>query len=170
MGGLGSGRQFWLRRKTTVEKCLCLSASEFTKMIDDCVSGDIIWSNRHTGEELSSIYYMLLPETDTEPMLILFYTKNGSKIQEPVSFTNTCPHFGGVRWWFTCPMCKKRVGKLYLPTRGELFGCRKCHTLTYKSSQDSKKYNIIYALIADKAGTTPNIVKLALDLISPDMS
>ena len=51
------------------------------------------------------------------------------------------PHYGGLRWWFTCPLvvggrsCTRRAGKLYL--RGGYFGCRRCQDLTYRSCQEA---------------------------------
>lgn len=36
----------------------------------------------------------------------------------------------GQRAYFRCS-CGSRVSKLYLPIRGNLFGCRKCHKLQY---------------------------------------
>lgn len=164
MGGRGSGRPFWISRKTTVERCLYLSVAEFKGCINLSVSGDISWVNQQTGEQLSSIYYRLLPETDSEPMLILSYKSDSGEVHEPVSFQKTYPYFGGVRWWFTCPVCKRRVGKLYLPVKARLFGCRRCHNLTYKSCQESKKKNLLYILIADSIGITPDSVKTILDL------
>jgi len=38
------------------------------------------------------------------------------------------------RHWLKCPTCQKRMFKLYLPPGAKVFGCRKCHHLTYKSS------------------------------------
>ncbi len=163
MGGRGSGRQFWLRRKTTVERCWCISIADFTKIIKEGVSGNINWKNEHKEVDESSISFVLLPETDSEAMLILSYTINDSDVDEPILFQKTYPHFGGVRWWFTCPVCKNRVGRLYLPIKSNLFACRKCHNLTYRSSQNSKKYNMLYAMIADSAGTTAEMVKKILD-------
>ena len=60
-----------------------------------------------------------------------------------VRLATTKPRFGGVRWWFLCPLlvygmpCGRRVGKLYMPPGGRYFGCRHCHKLNYASSQDS---------------------------------
>ncbi len=159
MGGHGSGRQFWTSRKATVERCLCLSVSEFSKIIKFGVSGNINWINQQTGDEYSSISFMLLPETDAEPMLILSYRMKGKEVEEPIFFQKTYPHFGGIRWWFSCPMCKKRVGRLYLPVKRHLFACRMCHNLTYRSSQNSKKFDVLYRIIAVSTGTTPVMVK-----------
>ncbi len=139
MGGPGSGTWIRLKRKTTVERCLSINVADFSPNIRNCVSGEVLWSNRLTGKEISSIGYQQLPETESEPMLILLYKCNDSAVHEPVSFQKTNLHFGGARWWFTCPLCKKRVGKLYLPSKSDYFACRKCHDLRYKSSQKGRK-------------------------------
>lgn len=56
-----------------------------------------------------------------------------------VRLAATWPHYsrGGARWWFLCPACGARVGRLHLPYRGRAaeFKCRRCHGLTYESSQ-----------------------------------
>jgi len=62
-----------------------------------------------------------------------------------VSMPGICERFGIVktatmlremvfRHWFQCPLCKARCFKLYLPPGVKVFGCRKCHRLTYASS------------------------------------
>ena len=38
-------------------------------------------------------------------------------------------HFGGVRRWFTCPVCGRRAGLLYL--RSGRFACRPCQRVSY---------------------------------------
>ena len=67
----------------------------------------------------------------------------GLFIDEPVKqwirITTTKPNFGGLRYWFMCPVvhsgicCGRRVGRLYLPPGGSVFGCRTCLDLTYES-------------------------------------
>ena len=52
-----------------------------------------------------------------------------------LSFTSSTLYFGGIRYWFKCPTCGNRVGKLYKPGHEEKFKCRQCHNLTYKSTQ-----------------------------------
>jgi hypothetical protein len=47
----------------------------------------------------------------------------------------SAPAFGGVRWWFACPTCKRRCGILYSPralSKLEL-RCRACWQLRYQS-------------------------------------
>ena len=50
------------------------------------------------------------------------------------ALTTTTPRFGGLRYWFLCPRCGRRVGKLY---HVERWGCRHCHNLAYQSQRRS---------------------------------
>lgn len=38
----------------------------------------------------------------------------------------------GIRFWFVCPHCEKRVGVLLKHPLQELFGCRRCLNLEYR--------------------------------------
>jgi hypothetical protein len=40
--------------------------------------------------------------------------------------------FGGVRYWFDCPLCQKRAGVLYRHPMSQIVGCRKCLRLDYR--------------------------------------
>jgi len=48
---------------------------------------------------------------------------------------------GGTRIWFACPNCAQTVGILHLPPGGSEFACRRCHNLTYRSCQESHRYD-----------------------------
>lgn len=54
----------------------------------------------------------------------------------PVSITWTSCHLGGDRPWFLCPCCRRRVAKLY---SADVFACRHCVRLNYRSQQTSKR-------------------------------
>jgi len=41
--------------------------------------------------------------------------------------------YGGLRYWFACPGCQKRVGVLYQGPNG--LGCRKCMGYRYRGSR-----------------------------------
>src|SRR6185369_10508511 len=75
----------------------------------------------------------------------LSYSVNGRSVGLTVRLVTTQPNYGGVRWWFVCPLttrgqaCNRRVMKLYLPPNGHYFGCRHCYDLTYRSRQQSDK-------------------------------
>lgn len=40
--------------------------------------------------------------------------------------------FGGTRFWFSCPICNKRVGVLYRHPVSQILACRKCLGLDYR--------------------------------------
>lgn len=47
-----------------------------------------------------------------------------------VDITVSYPYFGGNRFWFSCPICKRRCGVIYVHPFGPV-GCRLCLNLTY---------------------------------------
>lgn len=49
----------------------------------------------------------------------------------------TAQPFGGVRWWWLCPVCGRRVADLYIAERA---ACRHCHRLTYGSIQERRDW------------------------------
>lgn len=69
--------------------------------------------------------------------LILGYSAQGKDFNYPVQTTTTPCNYGGVRYWFECPNCHKRVGKLYI-AENLMFECRKCQNLNYATQQDTK--------------------------------
>ena len=53
---------------------------------------------------------------------------SGLKIEFMTSRTN----FNGLRYWFKCPICKLKVGRIYKHPLSNLIGCRKCLNLDYR--------------------------------------
>lgn len=41
-------------------------------------------------------------------------------------------HFGGLRFWFKCPMCSYRMGTLFIHPISQKIGCRRCLGLRYR--------------------------------------
>ncbi len=41
----------------------------------------------------------------------------------------------GLRFWFTCPKCGKRVAKLYEHPLSKVIACRTCNKLVYKNQK-----------------------------------
>ncbi len=150
MGGYGSGRWGLHTRKQTVEESLVLDMNRFAKLnslADNCYqSGTLQWSNSCTGEVTSTISFEVNTIGPTNSWVRLFYTRTRTKedIDYRVQLTTTKQNFGGVRWWFVCPLvvnnraCNKRVGKLCLPSGARYFGCRHCYDLTYTSCLESR--------------------------------
>lgn len=122
---------------------------------DDLLSLDVYWLNKHGylrgfksgGIEWSNGFGKnsigITASTPDDPYIHLRYTQSDSisgekkNIQYKVRLTTTPCNFGGVRYWFLCPLfvdgvlCGRRVGTLY--KNGDYFGCRHCHDLTYSS-------------------------------------
>lgn len=56
---------------------------------------------------------------------------SGVSIHLAISVTGN----GGLRFWFECPLCKKRVGVLYTHPLNQNVGCRKCLGLEYRNQR-----------------------------------
>ena len=52
--------------------------------------------------------------------------------QVDINFTTTKTGFGGIRFWFECPICQKRKGVLYIHPISQDLGCRGCLNLDYR--------------------------------------
>ena len=151
MGGYGSGRWRGHTKKDIVEDCRILDVNRWTRegILREGVHhfGGWKWCNAATGEETASVGY----EVDTTDMayswarLSYTFTRTQEHMDYTISLQTTRPSFGGVRWWFTCPLlrlgraCNHRVSKLYLPPGGRYYGCRRCYDVTYQSCQESDK-------------------------------
>ena len=151
MGGYGSGRWRGHTKKHVVEDCRVLDVNRWSRegILRKGVHhfGEWKWCSAATGEETSSIGYEVNTTDMAFPWGRLSYTF--TRTQEHMDYkirlqtTRTC--FGGLRWWFTCPLlkrgspCNHRVSKLYLPFGSRYYGCRHCYDLTYQSCQESDK-------------------------------
>lgn len=172
MGGYGSGIRWQHSAKTTVEDCSVLDINWMTRegMFDGggWQSGSFRWSNPHTGKDTSSIDFEL-NAPDSWIRLCYRFVHNGEKFDYRVPLTTTDLPWGGVRWWFVCPLtcngryCGRRVGKLYLPPGGKYYACRHCHNLTYESCQESHKYDRAFAPLGAAFGITGSQVLERLD-------
>lgn len=70
-----------------------------------------------------------------------------------IQLTTTPCNFGGVRYWFICPLsrndqyCGKRVGILY--KAGDYFGCRHCYNLSYECRNLGGVFKAIGKIISE---------------------
>lgn len=172
MGGPGSGNfDQWRRRprKATVGDCLSLSTSFLTRQrylaVGVYSTGSVRWG---TQPEAPWVSFAVDTLDDDRPFLTLTY-RVGKDPTSPwldyrVPLVTTRPRFGGVRWWFRCPLagCGRRAAALHLPPGGRSFGCRGCYRLTYASCQDSHRFDTAYRHIAAAIGVDPADVKWAL--------
>jgi hypothetical protein len=88
------------------------------------VSGSMRWTSTRTGEETCSIGYEANLIDPMAAWVRLHYTTtrnlNGEKVpfHYRIQLETTQPHFGGLRWWFVCPLSGRRAQVLYLPPVG----------------------------------------------------
>ena len=170
MGGSGSGWQG--AKKSTTENSLCLSMSALlgkkALVPRRWTSGS--WGWTYEGEERShaNIGYEASLSDHQDAWLRLHYTANGEAVDYKIRLTTTTPNYGGLRWWFICPLVRKdglpasRVAKLYLPPGGRYFGSRLGYGLTYTSCQQSRRFSGLYRMLAEELGTDEASIRLAL--------
>ncbi len=158
------GRYYW-SKKDTVEDCKSISISLLRKYGYLCSnrSEQIYWTNSITGKETGSIG-ITVSITEAEKFVRFYYTVTDRHTGEKTDYnykvrlTTTPCNFGGVRYWFICPLaingvCGKRVGTLFLAPGREYFGCRHCYNLSYVSRNEprfARFGNIGYPLKAER--------------------
>jgi hypothetical protein len=78
-----------------------------------------------------------------------------------IPLSNTRPNYGGIRWWFLCPKCGRRVTQLHKPSKVPHFFCRFCHDLTYESAQASgtKRWKIFQTVGRKTQNTTRDVAR-----------
>ena len=174
MGGPGSGRQGSSNKKTTVEDCLILDINTFAKK--GCIvpgySGPTAWGRKDAV--IGHIGWSFHSSEDHRVTCRLQYVctvPGGSrKMDYTIELAHTLPHFGGVRWWWQCPLvvdsrsCLRRVSKLYRPPGRVYFGCRHCYDLTYTSCRDSHKLDGFFRDLAAELGCSTRQAKRAFAL------
>jgi hypothetical protein len=82
---------------------------------------------------------------DGSAVITLTYLCGTEDVRIPLRLVRKASRFGSDKWWFRCPLivegvvCGRSVGKLYLPPGAKYFGCRHCHKLSYRSSQQAHR-------------------------------
>ena len=142
--------RYYFDKKDTVEDCRSVSISFLRENDYFCGyrSGGIVWKNCY-GEETSSIG-VTVSTMDGDSYVRFQYistdrnTGEKTEYDYKVRLTTTPCNFGGVRYWFNCPLsrngvyCGRRVGKLYKAPGAVYFGCRHCYNLSYESRNESR--------------------------------
>jgi hypothetical protein len=170
MGGPGSGWQG--SKKATVEDALVLSISVLMRKkaleAGNRISGSWHWTIQGAERPHATIGYDADLRDHDAAWIRLHYTANGEPVDYKVRLVSTRPHYGGLRWWFICPLVRRdggpprRVAKLYLPPGGRYFGSRVGHGLTYLSCQESGKFNALFGRIAGDMGLDVATVRASL--------
>jgi hypothetical protein len=139
-------------KKTTVEECRALSLVWLRKngyLRPGVRTGIIQWKNG-IGNVIGSITLqssISIVEGQDDGFVRLSYTITNAEgiktsLDYQVGLATTPCHYGGVRYWFVCPLarngqsCRRRTTRLFLPGGATHFGCRVCYDLTYESCQE----------------------------------
>lgn len=125
----------------TVEQCRSIDMKDFVGHVnlELVCSGSTTWTSGF-GQKIASIGW----KVDRPRQLTIHYTISSQcedkeqKYAYRVGCTTTPCNYGGVRYWYQCPSCGSRRRILYLPPGRDVFACRDCHRLTYKSRQEAK--------------------------------
>jgi Zn-finger protein len=159
MGGMGSGRQWYLGAKDTTDDYRSIDVRRWKRdglLVPDQVFG---WQWSRHNKVVASI--RVVTQSDR---LILIYRhraqgKDWTDESYPVYLDWTDCNMGGQRPWFVCPAkgCGKRVAILY---GGGIFACRKCHQLNYPSQREDLDDRACRRAdkIRDKLGWEPGIL------------
>lgn len=136
MGGFGSGRKFGAN-VTDDYRQIDIRRWQHEGLL---IPGNIInWQWLRNGEKIASI----AAKVETGYLRLIYnYRASGSENWEPLDYpvrlqTTPC-HYGGERYWFTCPAvgCGRRVAILY--SGGKYYACRHCYQLAYQSQREDK--------------------------------
>ncbi len=139
-------RRFYSDNKKTVEQSteLCIFRLNNWGLLKGYHLTDLTWTRKFSGNESSA--GLVIDITGEQSYARLIYTitryRDGSeeKYDYRIKLAKTRCNFGGVRYWFLCPRCGYRAGKLYRRPLGEMYFCRKCNDLTYESRNESRSY------------------------------
>lgn len=129
-------------KSTTKDGWLILDMGKVAKSIDFTCSGWVNWqwtrSTLFGGESKSVVTMRFTPD-----WVEFRYAQRGEDVTPyRAAVLRTTPHYGGVRLWWGCPGCGRRVRILY----GVPFVCRECHDLTYETRQTARPYALIDAM------------------------
>ncbi len=130
--------RYYYNRKATADESCKLKMSELRKdgMLLEGATGKTSWTSSMTGKTTATVLFGVY--LADEPFVILIYTitdrdGNETEYKYAVSLVTTLCNFGGVRYWFGCPSCGRRVAVLYLAPGDVYFRCRHCNNLSYHS-------------------------------------
>ena len=167
MGGYGSGWQG--AKKATVEGSLVLTAASLVRkqalMAGAWTSGSWGWTYDGEDKPHATIGYEVDLSEQDNAWLRLHYRRNGEPVDYRVRLVTSTPHYGGLRWWFICPLVRndgrppRRVAKLYLPSGGKYFGSREGYGLTYTSCQESGKNGRLWRTLGAEIGIDEKTIR-----------
>ena len=155
--------RYYFDAKTTVEEATQLSIFKLKEfgLLRGFAATTLTWTRRLSGHKSSIGILVNTGELYVKVNYTVTDRNTGDRTDYDyrISLTTTPCHFGGVRYWFICPLikngvyCGRRTGTLYLASGGNYFGCRHCYDLSYESRNESRlgRFGSIgYPLVAER--------------------
>jgi len=168
MGGFGSGKKWSTHRRQrvvgygrSIDTKWLKDRGHFTGHLKHVI---VRWKYLSKGPDALNIFIDTRKPGEEAIHFLYRYAKGGhSQICEYSVKLDTTPcRLGGKRYWFRCPLCKRRCFELFLPIGEKVFACRLCHRLTYLSCLNSHKKDVLPDFEADNF----DIAKLTLHQLS----
>ncbi|MGJ0428422.1 hypothetical protein [Methylobacter sp.] len=134
MGGFGSGRKFGA---DCTDDYRSIDVRRWQRA-GYLVPGQYFnWQWSINGEKVATISVKVEAE---QLRLIYSYRRNSDdweNLNYPVRLQTSSCNYGGVRYWFICPIvgCGRQVALLYLGDK--YFACRHCYKLAYRSQRET---------------------------------
>ena len=130
--------RYYYNRKIRADESCRLEISKLRKdgmLSSGYSSGTRIWTSSMTGK--NTLVGIAVDIID-DPYVRLIYSVTGREGNKTdydykVNLVTTHCYFGGIRYWFGCPDCGRRVAVLYLAPGDVYFRCRHCNNLSYHS-------------------------------------
>jgi hypothetical protein len=136
MGGMGSGRHWYLNAKNTTDDYRAIDVRRWNREGLLKPGESFIWTWLRNEDVLASINVT----TESDKVVLDYKHRNRGGEWEDISYSvhldwTEC-NYGGRRPWLLCPAhgCGKRVAKLY---GGKIFACRHCYGLVYASQREA---------------------------------
>lgn len=134
MGGWGSNRWKWVSTKATTQDPLRVDIRELKRggwIVSRLGAFTTTWSRN--GQPIGSISF----DARTDGLEFKYnFRENRGEWEYRNSFApfaGTPCNYGGIRHWFRCPTCGRRVAVLFI---GGTVNCRICARLAYQSSRE----------------------------------
>lgn len=119
--------------RTTVEQCHVLD-------VNALVRAGAIKPNVHMTATLKIGRGEVWFETCTLPWKAQYFRIRAmfgdQLVDNAIELATTRPPYGGLRWWFVCPVTGKRVWKVYLPQRATQYASRQAYRLAYQCQSE----------------------------------
>lgn len=149
MGGCNSGRH---DGRPTVDDALTLDVNLLIRLrlirAGECSFGTLTWTHKMfrgdgPGTVVATSGYeasLLDPETAS---VRLHYTCDNAPRDYRLRLTATPCHYGGLRWWWLCPITGRRAMKLHLPAGATRFASRTAHQIGYAIQRQSRMRRLL---------------------------